>query len=205
MSVPIRIYLASRSPRRRELLRQIHVDFDVLLFRGPPREDPETNEAVLPGDTPEGYARGVARAKALFGARLIPMRRLFPQVVLAADTVVEVGGEILGKPSGAEHASEMLTMLSGRWHRVLTAVAVADAQRLEEALNVSEVRFRDVSADEVRRYVASGEPLDKAGAYGIQGRAAVFIEEIRGSYSGIMGLPLFEAADLLRRFGYSVC
>jgi septum formation protein len=130
------------------------------------------------------------------------MRRLIPHAVLAADTVVELDGALLGKPSGADEAAEMLGRLAGREHRVLSAVAVSDGQRLEEALSVSVVRFRALATEEVRRYVASGEPLDKAGAYGIQGRAAVFVQEIRGSYTGIVGLPLFETADLLRRFGF---
>lgn len=203
MNTLFRIYLASRSPRRRELLRQLRVDFELLLFRGAPREDIEVSEAVLPGEPAHDYTLRLARAKAYFGSRLIPMRRLQAQAVLAADTAVELDGEILGKPAGPQQAAQMLARLSGRTHRVLTAVALADAGRLEQALSTSEVSFRVLSPEEIRRYVASGESLDKAGAYAIQGRAAAFVEEIRGSYTGIMGLPLFETAELLRRFGYS--
>lgn len=197
-----RIYLASRSPRRRELLNQIGVRFDLMLFRSGPREDPETAEHPLAGESPDDYVVRVARAKAAHGTRLIGMRHLLAHPVLAADTTVDVGGEIAGKPQTEAHAVEILGRLSGRSHRVLTAVAVAEGDRLECALSVSEVRFRDLGEREIRRYVASGEPMDKAGAYGIQGKAAMFIAEIRGSHSGIVGLPLFETAQLLAAFGY---
>ncbi|GAB4437942.1 MAG: Maf family protein [Rhodocyclaceae bacterium] len=163
----------------------------------------EVSEAVLPGEPAAEYTLRLARAKAWFGSRLVPMRRLTTQAVLAADTALELDGEILGKPAGMEEAEAMLARLSGRSHRVLTAVALADRDRLEHALSESEVRFRDLTSEEIRRYVAAGESLDKAGAYAIQGRAAGFVAEIRGSYTGIMGLPLFETAELLRRFGYS--
>ncbi|HCX32086.1 MAG TPA: septum formation inhibitor Maf [Rhodocyclaceae bacterium] len=203
MNTLLRIYLASRSPRRRELLRQLHVNLELLLFRGAPREDIEVSETILPGESAQEYTLRLARAKAWFGARLIPMRRLHAQAVLAADTAVELDGAILGKPGGSGEAEAMLARLSGRAHRVLTAVALAEGDRLEHALSVSEVRFRSLGSEEIRRYVAAGESADKAGAYAIQGRAAGFIAEIRGSYSGIMGLPLFETAELLRGFGHS--
>lgn len=197
-----RIYLASRSPRRRELLHQIHVQFDVLLFRGGERQDLEVCEDVIAGEDAETYVQRVALAKARSGIERVVWRRIVPRPVLAADTTLEVDGDIIGKPESPAHAEEILARLSGRSHRVLTAVAMADLTRLEHHLNVSEVRFRALAAEEIHKYVAAGESLDKAGAYGIQGRAGMFIEEIRGSYTGIMGLPLFETSELLRRFGY---
>ena len=197
-----RIYLASRSPRRRELLSQIGIRFDLLLFRAAPREDAEVSEAWLPGETPEAYVQRVARIKAAFGADLLASRRVVPRPVLAADTTLDLDGDIIGKPNDEADAAAILARLSGRSHRVLTAIALARDGRIEHRLSVSEVRFRHLGADEIRRYVQSGEPMDKAGAYGIQGRAAMFVEEIRGSHSGIVGLPLCETALLLRDFGY---
>lgn len=197
-----RIYLASKSPRRRELLTQIGVRFDLLLFRSGPREDAEVNEAWQPGETPNVYVQRVARAKAIFGADIVIRRPLLARPVLAADTTLDLDGEIVGKPRDEADAVAILTRLSGRSHRVLTAIAMARGDRVEHRLSVSDVRFREISADEIRRYVSSGEPMDKAGAYGIQGRAAAFVEEIHGSYSGIVGLPLCETALLLREFGY---
>jgi septum formation protein len=200
--IDLRIYLASRSPRRRELLAQIGVRFDLLLFRTPPREDEEANEAWLPDETPEAYVQRVARAKAVFGASLLASRRIVARPVLAADTTLDLDGEIIGKPKDEADAERILARLSGRSHRVLTAIAMAREDRVEHRLSSSEVRFRPLSTDEIRRYVHSGEPMDKAGAYGIQGRAAMFIEEIYGSHSGIVGLPLCETTLLLREFGY---
>ena len=199
-----RIYLASRSPRRRELLAQIGVRYELLMFRGMPREDLDVDEAPLAGETPEDYVVRVTLAKAQAGLRRIHERHLIAQPVLAADTTVEIDGAIIGKPANEADAVAILQRLSGRSHRVLTAVALADDARAEFLLSVSDVRFRRIDGDEIRRYVASGEPLDKAGAYGIQGRAAIFVEEIRGSYTGIMGLPLYETAILLRHFGYPI-
>ncbi|MDA8255934.1 MAG: Maf family protein [Betaproteobacteria bacterium] len=197
-----RIYLASRSPRRRELLTQIGVRFDLLLFRGGSREDHEVNEDWRPGESAEDYVQRVARAKAAFGAGLLARRPLVAHPVLAADTTLDVDGEVIGKPRDEAEAAGILGRLSGRSHRVLTAIAMARGDRLEHRLSVSEVRFRPISTAEIRRYVQSGEPMDKAGAYGIQGRAAIFVEEIRGSHSGVVGLPLCETALLLRDFGY---
>jgi septum formation protein len=197
-----RIYLASRSPRRRDLLTQVGVRFDLLLFRAAPREDEEVSEAWLPGETPEAYVQRVARAKAVFGASLIAQRPIVARPVLAADTTLDLDGEIIGKPRDEADATAILTRLSGRHHRVLTAIAMARGERVESRLSISEVRFRALTAEEIRRYVHSGEPMDKAGAYGIQGRAAMFIEEIHGSHSGIVGLPLCETTLLLREFGY---
>ncbi|PKO84561.1 MAG: septum formation inhibitor Maf [Betaproteobacteria bacterium HGW-Betaproteobacteria-11] len=196
-----RIYLASRSPRRRELLAQAGIRFDLLLLRGAPREDREVDESWLAGETPEVYVQRVARAKAVFGVQLLLPRSLPPRPVLAADTTLDLDGEVIGKPRDAQDAVDILSRLAGRGHRVLTAIAVAHQQRVEHRLSVSEVRMRPLTMEEIRRYVHSGEPMDKAGAYGIQGRAALFIEEIRGSYSGIAGLPLCETGLLLREFG----
>jgi septum formation protein len=198
-----RIYLASTSPRRRELLRQIGVSFNLLLARHGERGDgDEVDETPLPNERVEDYVKRLALAKAENGYRRLRWRHLPFLPVLAADTALAVGDEIVGKPSSPEHAREILTKLSGRSHLVLTSVAICDATRCECVTSISEVRFRDLRDAEIRRYIASGEPMDKAGAYGIQGHAAVFIAEIHGSYSGIMGLPLCETALLLEAFGY---
>ena len=202
MMMATRIYLASRSPRRRELLNQIGVRFDLLLFREAPREDREVSEDMLAGEAPEDYVVRVATAKAAHGAHSLRLRHLLPQPVLAADTTLDLDGSIIGKPRDEIDAITILSRLSGRSHRVLTAVAMTEGDRCEQVLSVSEVRFRKLDEQEIRRYAQTGEPLDKAGAYGIQGRAAMFIEEIRGSHSGIVGLPLCETALLLRSFGY---
>src|SRR5690606_31736651 len=145
-----------------------------------------------------------ALMKADAGARRVALRRLVRRPVLGADTTLEVDGKIIGKPASQAEAVATLQRLSGRSHRVLTAVALADGERRECLTSISEVRFRELSGDEILHYVASGEPMDKAGAYGIQGLAAVFIADIRGSHSGIMGLPLYETAQLLARFGLPV-
>lgn len=202
--LPARIYLASRSPRRRELLAQIGVAFDLLLFRSDGRHDSDVLEDPLQDEAPEAYVCRVARAKATHGARLAKERGLMMRPVLSADTTLDVDGEIVGKPRNAADAVAILKRLSGRAHRVLTAVAVANDQRMEHVLSVSEVRFRPLQDDEILRYVRTGEPMDKAGAYGIQGRAAMFVEAIHGSHSGIVGLPLCETTLLLRQFGYPI-
>lgn len=200
-----RVYLASRSPRRRELLHQIGVRFDPLLFRGGAREDGEVVEDVLPGEAAEDYVRRLARAKASHGVTIARKRSLPFHPVLSADTTLDVDGEIIGKPRDEADAHAILQRLSGRAHRVLTAIAVAgENERVEDALSISHVRFRELRIDEIRRYIDSGEPMDKAGAYGIQGRAAIFVDEIRGSHSGIVGLPLCETALLLRQFNYPI-
>ena len=205
MTVTPRIYLASKSPRRRDLLRQIGVNFDVITFRAGARgSDADVDETPIAGEAVDHYVERLALAKAEAGVRRVQWRRLLARPVLAADTTLELDGEIIGKPHDAADAHAILGRLSGRRHRVLTAVAISDGERTRSRLSVSEVRFRTLSEHEIRRYVATGEPMDKAGAYGIQGQAAVFIEEIRGSYSGIMGLPLFETAALLEVFGYPV-
>ena len=200
MLMPPRIHLASRSPRRRELLHQIGVAFDTLSFRNPPREDPETREQPLPGEAPIDYVQRVAQAKALHGWQTVLWRRLLHQPVLAADTTLELDGEIIGKPVDAADARRILHRLSGQTHRVLTAVCVVQEERVERMLSISEVRFAPLDDAEIRHYVDSGEPMDKAGAYGIQGRAGAFVAHLSGSYSGVMGLPLHETNQLLRRF-----
>jgi septum formation protein len=197
-----RIYLASRSPRRRELLAQIGIQFDTIVFRNPPREDKELDETPHDGEAPVDYVQRVARAKAEHGWRIVEWRKLLPQPVLAADTTLELDGEIIGKPINAEDASRILMRLSGKTHHVLTAVSVAFEGRIESVLSVSDVRFGVLKETEIRRYIASGEPMDKAGAYGIQGGASLFVEHLAGSYTGVMGLPLFETGNLLRRFDF---
>jgi septum formation protein len=195
------IYLASRSPRRRELLSQIGVRFHLLLFRGVPETDPELDETPLAGEAPRAYVERVARAKAAAGWKRIEQRNLPRAAVLSADTTVAIGERILGKPADRQEAAEMLAALSGRRHDVLTAVAVKHESQFECVLSSSEVEFRPLSADDIRQYVATGECDDKAGAYAIQGRAAQFVVELRGSFSGVMGLPLYETAQLLERMG----
>ncbi len=158
-----RIHLASRSPRRRELLTQIGVAFDTLIFRDGARADRETDETPLPGEDPVAYVQRVARAKAEHGWRCVGWRRLLPQPVLSADTTLEFDGGIIGKPLDAADAARILGRLSGRTHRVLTAVAVCLDTRIETTLSVSDVRFATLSEADIRRYVDSGEPMDKAG------------------------------------------
>ena len=195
------IYLASRSPRRRELLSQIGVRFHLLLFRDKPETDPELDEAPLAGETPKVYVERVARAKALAGWNRLEQRNLPRAAVLSADTTVALGGRIFGKPADRHDAADMLGALSGARHQVLSAVAVKHESQFECVLSVSEVEFKPLSADEIRQYCATGECDDKAGAYAIQGRAAQFVVELHGSFSGVMGLPLYETAQLLEKMG----
>ena len=192
------VYLASRSPRRRELLAQIGVRFHLLLFRSRAGEQPDVDERPLENEAPDKYVERLARAKAEAGWRRMLQRNLPPAPVLAADTTVALG-QIFGKPASREEGAEMLAHFSGRTHEVLTAVALKHDDWLESALSRSEVRFKVLGAQEILQYVASGESDDKAGAYAIQGRAARFIVELRGSYSGVMGLPLYETGELLDR------
>ena len=198
IAIPERgIYLASRSPRRRELLAQIGVRYHLLLFRERVGERPEIDETPLDGETPAAYVERMARAKAEAGWRRMLQRNLPPAPVLAADTTVALNQEIFGKPRDRAEAAEMLAALSGKRHEVLTAVALKNPDQLESALSTSEVQLKEMSAEEIAQYVASGECDDKAGAYAIQGRAARFVIELRGSYSGVMGLPLYETSQLL--------
>ena len=191
------IYLASRSPRRRELLSQIGVRYHLLLFRSRPGSAPDVDETMLPNEAADSYVERIARAKAEAGWKLLRLRNLPLAPVLAADTTVSLGGRILGKPADRKEAAQMLEALSGQRHEVLTAVALKRDEQLDSALSRSEVQFKKLSAEEIAQYGASGEGDDKAGAYAIQGRAARFIMELRGSYSGVVGLPLFETSQLL--------
>ena len=193
------IYLASRSPRRRELLSQIGVRFHLLLFRARPGEGPDVDEISMPGELPDLYVERMARAKAEAGWRRMLQRNLPFAPVLAADTTVALERKIFEKPVDRRQAAEMLASLSGHTHEVLTAVALKQDDWMESALSRSEVRFKTLSAREIEQYVATGECDDKAGAYAIQGRAARFVIELRGSYSGVMGLPLYETAELLEK------
>lgn len=199
------IYLASRSPRRRELLAQVGVKFEMLLFRDVPRLDPDTTEDPLPGEPPDDYVRRVAQLKALAAWQRVLVRKgLRRMPILSADTTVALANEILGKPTDRADAARMLRLLSGTRHRVLTAVAVAFEERLAMKVSESHVTFAPLAEARIDAYVASGEPFDKAGGYGIQGRAGAFVERLEGSYTGVMGLPLFETAELLREFGVTV-
>ena len=199
------IYLASRSPRRRELLAQIGVRHEALLFREGARADPDTDESVKPGEPPGDYVRRVTRMKAEAAWKRVTMRGgLLRKPVLVADTTVALGDEIFGKPEHAADAARMLEALSGQTHRVLTAVGVQLDTRFEMAVSESLVTFGRLDAARIAAYVASAEPFDKAGAYGIQGRAGAFASRLEGSYTGVMGLPLYETAQLLRLFGVSV-
>lgn len=192
----MRLYLASRSPRRRELLHQMGVDFETLIG------EVEVDETPQAGEPAAAYVERVTRAKAEYGEKIIKDRHLLVHPILAADTTLELDGEIIGKPIDARDAEHILQRLSGRTHRVLTGVAVHAPGRTEFVLSVSEVRFRVIEMDEIRHYILTGEPMDKAGAYGIQGRAGLFVAHIVGSYTGIMGLPLCETGELLKGFGF---
>ncbi|MBY0577646.1 MAG: Maf family nucleotide pyrophosphatase [Burkholderiales bacterium] len=197
------IYLVSASPRRRELLKQIGVHFETLLLRSGPDRGVDVDETPTPGESVEDYVGRIAVAKATWGWRRIRDRRLPAHPALAADTAVCLSGEIFGKPGNPENALDMLKKLSGREHEVLTAVACVFGERLEIGVSRSRVRFCELTDREMRDYVATGEPMDKAGGYAIQGRAARFVERMEGSYSGVMGLPLFETGQLLRKIGQS--
>jgi len=198
-----RIYLASQSPRRRELLKQIGVRFDPLLLRNDPRREVHVDETPLDGELPVDYVQRICRAKAEAGWEALLMRKLRPYPVLAADTTVTVNGKIIGKPDNNEHALQILTELSGTQHQVLTAVAVVCERRLEMRLSTTTITFAALNETRIRRYLLTGEAHDKAGAYGIQGPAGAFVEHIDGSYTGVMGLPLFETVELLQSFGVS--
>ena len=194
------VYLASQSPRRRQLLEQLGVAYELLLPE--PHEDAEGLEAVLARETPLAYVQRVTQLK--LDAALVRRQRLgLPAApVLCSDTTVALGSVILGKPVDAVDAVRILTRLAGKTHRVLTAVAVGMGDQRLQAVSVSRVTFAPMSAAQIADYVATGEPLGKAGAYGVQGRAAAHISHLSGSYSGIMGLPMFETAQLLRALGF---
>jgi septum formation protein len=188
---PSFIYLASGSPRRRELLQQVGVSFQVI--------GADLDETALRGEAPLAYVSRLAEAKATVGWERSRDSGSAP--VLAADTAVVLDGRILGKPAGMSDAIAMLLELSGRTHEVLTAVALRTAAGLKVKVSHSEVTFRCIESGEARLYWETGEPADKAGAYAIQGYAAIFISDLKGSYSGVMGLPLFETAALLQAAG----
>ena len=195
-----RIYLASRSPRRRELLKQMGMAFELLLLREDLRRGADVDETPLPDESPGVYVLRMAGAKVNMAVRQIAYRGLPQKPVLAADTTVVFDDRIIGKPENSEHAARILRALSGREHQVITAVALALREQVETQISVSSVWFHELSDAEIRRYVETGEPLGKAGAYAIQGRAGAFVTRIAGSYSGIVGLPLVETAELLKKF-----
>ncbi|MEN1834831.1 nucleoside triphosphate pyrophosphatase [Pseudomonas lijiangensis] len=184
------LYLASGSPRRRELLTQIGVPFTALSA--------QIDETPLNDEAPTAYVERLARGKAAAGLALLGDE---DACVLGADTAVVLDGRILGKPVDQADALAMLAALSGREHQVLTAIALVDRQRSEARIVTSRVRFRSIEPHEARTYWSSGEPQDKAGSYAVQGLAAIFVEELHGSYSGVVGLPLCETAELLGSFG----
>jgi septum formation protein len=188
-----KIYLASRSPRRGELLGQIGIGFDVLPS--------DVDESVLPDEAPEHYVMRLAKEKASVCVQRLAEQDLPLLPVLAADTTVCIDGMILGKPEDDTDAAAMLRRMSDRWHVVHTAVAVADRDRVVVALSSTQVELAPLSDTDIAAYIASGEPRDKAGSYGIQGLAGTFIRRIEGSYSGVMGLPVYETAQLLKQFG----
>ncbi len=199
--MPPFIYLASQSPRRRQLLEQIHVRYELLLPDA--AEDAEALETVLPGETPLAYVQRVTYAKAQAAWQRWQKRRLPAAPILCADTTVALGEEILGKPADAADAAQMLQKLSGKRHEVLTALVLLNPAngQCQQACNVSEVWFDTLDANRIAAYIATGEPFDKAGGYGIQGAAATLVARINGSFSGIMGLPLFELGQMLRAEG----
>ncbi|MBI5891491.1 MAG: septum formation inhibitor Maf [Nitrosomonadales bacterium] len=199
---PQRIYLASQSPRRRELLKQIGVNFEMLLLRNDPRRNVHVDETPLDGEDPAQYVQRVCRDKALAGWKTLGLRDLPLFPVLAADTTVTLDGKIIGKPDDYQHAAEILRLLSGTQHQVLTAVAIAFRDKLEMRLSATTITFDTLSDERIHRYLLTNEAHDKAGAYGIQGYAGAFVKHIDGSYTGVMGLPLYETVELLKLFGY---
>ena len=197
-----KIWLASKSPRRAELLQGMGVPFEVLQFTDDAGAQYEVDESVHPGEAPRDYVRRVALDKALHALSYLRDRQLDHAPLLTADTTVALGDRILGKPADAAEAREMLSALSGTTHEVLTAVVVIDGHDIRQSLSVSQVRFMALTLESIDRYIASGEPFDKAGAYGIQGHAGVFVAALQGSFTGIMGLPVHETACLLEPSGY---
>lgn len=187
------IYLASASPRRRQLLQQAGICFRVIF--------PDVDEVLQPGESAEGFVQRMALTKARAGLALVTGENRPPAPVLGADTCVVLGNEIFGKPRDREDGMRMLTRLAGRSHEVLTGVALVTEGSEKQALSRSRVVFRPLSVNEIEDYWHGGEPADKAGAYAIQGQAAIFIERIEGSYTGIVGLPLFEVVNMIRKIG----
>lgn len=197
-----KIYLASKSPRRRELLRQIGVDFELLMLRDDPARGPDVSEDVLPGETPENYVARVTLEKANAAQKAMLLRRLPVRMILTADTTVTIDGRILGKPADKAEAKQMMHALSGRTHQVLTSVVLIHDEETFQITQQSDVTFAAMTENEIEAYCSLKEPYDKAGGYAVQGVASLFIQEISGSYSGIMGLPIYETAQLLRQAGY---
>ena len=196
------VYLASQSPRRRQLLEQLGVRYELLLPDAD--EDAEALEAVLKNEAPAAYVKRVTGLKLDSAVARLTRRKLPAAPILCSDTTVALGRTIYGKPADAKDARRMLTELSGHAHRVLTAIAVQSGPRRFDALNISRVSFEAMTPGQIRAYVATGEPMGKAGAYAVQGRAALHITAIQGSYSGIMGLPIRETALLLRSAGVKI-
>lgn len=196
------IYLASQSPRRSQLLEQLGVRHELLL--PDPDEDAEALELLLRNEAPIAYVQRVTQLKLKAALMRLKRRGLPAAAVLCSDTSVALGRTIYGKPADAADATRMLTELSGKTHRVLTAVAVGSGRKREQTVCESRVTFAEMTPHQIQTYVASGEPMGKAGAYAVQGRAAAYISHMSGSYSGIMGLPMFETAQLLRSFGFRV-
>lgn len=196
------IYLASQSPRRRQLLEQLGVKYELLLPDAD--EDAEGIEAVLPGEAPARYVQRVTGLKLDAAVARLKRRGLSAAPILCSDTTVALGRTIYGKPADATDAARMLAALSGQTHRVLTAVAAQAGRKRLAALSDSRVTFAHMTPTQIRRYVDGGEPMGKAGAYAVQGAAAAFIAKISGSYSGIMGLPMYETAQLLRESGFKI-
>ena len=197
MTFPVnQIYLASRSPRRRQLLKQVGISFEMRPVN--------IDEMMEKGETPADYVCRMARAKAELGWLKLIQRRLPLRPLLAADTVVVFRGKIIGKPDSLAHGRKMLSSLSGQTHKVLTAVAVISKDKIQESLSTTTIRFRDISQSEITNYLNGTESHDRAGCYAMQGRAAVFIIKISGSYSGALGLPIFETAQLLEKFNIEI-
>jgi septum formation protein len=197
-----RIYLASQSPRRRELLKQIGIRYEILLLRSDSRRKVCVDETPHAGEVPVDYVQRICRDKARAGWQTLSLRNLPLLPVLAADTTVTLDGKIIGKPDDNEHAAGILRMLSGRQHQVHTAVAMSFGERLEMRLSTTAITFDTLSEERISRYLLTNEAHDKAGAYGIQGHAGAFVKHIEGSYTGVMGLPLYETVELLKLFGY---
>ena len=197
------IWLASRSPRRAELLTSMGVPVEVLASTDHAGAQYEVDESVLPGEAPRDYVRRVALDKALHAHAYLKDRGLSVRPLLSADTTVALGDRILGKPADAAEARDILGALSGQTHEVLTAVVVIDGDQIRQMLSISRVQFMPLMVNAIERYIASGEPFDKAGAYGIQGHAGTFVADMQGSYTGIMGLPVHETALLLEPLGFN--
>ena len=199
-----RLCLASTSPRRHELLSQLGLQFSILAFRTGDRADFDTDETPYDDEDALHYVERIALSKAEAGVRRLAWRDMPLQTVLAADTIVLMEGEIFGKPKDEADAIRMLTALCGNTHQVYTAIAASNGRKTRSIVQCNHVTLAPLSREHIRQYVERGESYDKAGAYAVQGFAASFVRHIEGSYSGIMGLPLFETCELLAEFGHDV-